>query len=103
MPSDHGASEEGAQPSAHHTAHDGARRCCAKTNRGDSCTRNAADVAWNADRGRRALHPRVSIEEGSLRGVTIVLDLCGIPLEMTNSALYRPLGREDGKRGAVKA
>ena len=107
MPSDHGAGEESAQPSAYHAAHnsarDGGRRCRAKTNRGDSCTRNTADVAWNSDRGRRALHPRVSFYEGTLRDVTIVLDLGDIPIEMTNSVLDRSLGCKDGKRGAVKA
>ena len=107
MPLDHGAGEERAQPSAYHAAHnsarDGGRRCRAKTNRGDSCTGSTADVAWNADRGRRALHPRVSFHEGTLRDVMIVLELSDSPIEMTDSVLDRSLGRKDGKRAAIKA
>jgi hypothetical protein len=41
--------------------------------------------------------------KGTLRDVTIVLDLGDIPIEMTNSVFDRSLGCKDGKRGAVKA
>ena len=106
VPPDHGPGEKSTQPGPCHAAHNSTRdsghRCRAKTNRDNSCTHNTADVTWNADRGRRALHPKVTFREGTLRDLMTVYDLGDIPIETTNSVLDRPLGRKDGKRGAVK-
>ena len=83
IPSDHSAGEESAQSSAYHTACDRGGRCRAKTDSRDSCARNIADIAWDADRGRPALNPRVSFHERTLRDMTIVRDLGGRETEIT--------------------